>query len=575
MCGIFAIFGNACNNPECQQQQSANGFNGESKMIKTTNEFPGETLREMAYRCSTKQRHRGPDKTGIIEFKEENSVMVHERLRIIGVAHGDQPLQNDNGNITLIANGEIYNFIKLSNELSAFYKKPYEPRSDCDVIIGLYEKYGDDLVHHLTGMYAFVLYDRKNNKTLAARCPFGIISMYIGEDVHGNIWIASEMKCLVEKCPYVQNFPIGSLFSHQLGTSNKWKFIKYFKEDWITKVPQLKVDLVHFRETLESAVRSHLQCEVSFGALLSGGVDSSLISSIATKIMREKNPNFKLQTFSVGLTGAPDFKYSQIVADYIGSEHHEIHFTVEEGLDCIRDIIYHLETYDITTIRASIPMYIMMRYIKSRGLKMVLSGEGADEILGGYLYFHSAPNAEEFHYETVSRVLHLWSNDCLRANKSSLAWGVELRVPFLDTNFVNYSMSVRPEDRMISTDEKKIEKFILRKAFSMNYLPDEVLWRQKEQFSDGVGYNWIDTIRTYASSHINDDEFEKAKELYPFNTPLSKEGFYYRKIFERIFPNQSCVKTVKQWIPRQDWGCALDPSGRAQLVHVASKKINE
>lgn len=370
-------------------------------------------------------------------------------------------------------------------------------------------------------------------------------------------------------------YSTGSLFSHQLGTStsNKWKFVKFYKEDWITKVPSQSVDLKLLREALESAVRSHLQCEVKFGSLLSGGVDSSLIASISTKIMREKDPNFKLHTYSVGLKGAPDFKYSQMVADYIGSDHHEVHFTVDEGIDCIRDIIYHLETYDVTTIRASIPMFLLTRYIKSCGLKMVLSGEGADEILGGYLYFHSAPDSESFHAETVSRVLNLWSSDCLRANKSTLAWGVELRVPFLDTNFVNYAMSVRPEDRMITKDKKNIEKYILRAAFADNYLPDEVLWRQKEQFSDGVGYNWIDTIRSFAASHVNDEQFERAKELFPFNTPLSKEGFYYREIFEELFPNESCIKTVKQWIPRLDWGCPSDPSGRAQKVHVASEKV--
>lgn len=381
------------------------------------------------------------------------------------------------------------------------------------------------------------------------------------------------MPCITHS--FTLSLTIGSLFSHQLGTSNKWKFVKYFKEEWIAKVPHMKVDLELLRESLESAVRSHLQCEVKFGALLSGGVDSSLIASIATKIMRERDPNYRLQTFSVGLKDAPDFKYSRMVADYIDSEHHEVHFTVDEGLDCLRDIIYHLETYDVTTIRASIPMFILMRYVKSCGLKMVMSGEGADEILGGYLYFHNAPNAQEFHYETVSRVLNLWSSDCLRANKSSLAWGVELRVPFLDTNFVNYAMSIRPEDRMISEANGSIEKFILRKAFVGNYLPDDVLWRQKEQFSDGVGYNWIDTIRSYAASHVSDEAFDTAKELYPFNTPLSKEGFYYREVFERIFQNQSSVKTVKQWIPRSDWGCPSDPSGRAQKVHVASKKVTE
>lgn len=586
MCGIFAIFGSACEDVNCNGNGNGNG-NG---VVTETNAktLPKESMRELAYRCSSKQRHRGPDKTGVVHLVEDNVVMVHERLRIIGVAHGDQPLQTADENITLVANGEIYNFLKISEELSAFYNTEYVARSDCDVIIGLYEKYGDELVHHMTGMYAFALYDKKNKKIFAARDPFGIIPMYIGEDVYGNIWVASEMKCLTDHCTYIQNFPVGkntffmlhffyififftmqlyfmlhfflcsssfplstgSSFSHQLEQPNKWKFVKYYKEDWITKVPEMSVDLTRFKDALESAVRSHLQCEVKFGSLLSGGVDSSLIASIATKVMREKNPDFKLHTYSVGLEGAPDFKYSQMVADFIGSDHHEVHFTVEEGIDCIRDIIYHLESYDVTTIRASIPMFILTRYIKSDGLKMVLSGEGADEILGGYLYFHSAPNAEDFHFETVSRTLNLWSSDCLRANKSTMSWGVELRVPFLDTDFVNYAMSVCPEDRMITEKGKGIEKYILRQAFEGDYLPSEVLWRQKEQFSDGVGYNWIDTIRSYATDHITDEQFAKAAELYPFNTPLSKEGFYYRELFEEMFPNQSCLKTVKQWIPR-------------------------
>ncbi|CAO1405126.1 unnamed protein product [Diamesa serratosioi] len=570
MCGIFAIFGSACEDVNCKENGNGNG-NAVDSHVKV---LPKESMRELAYRCSSKQRHRGPDKTGVVHLVDDNVVMVHERLRIVGVAHGDQPLQTADENITLVANGEIYNFLKISEELSAFYNTEYVARSDCDVIIGLYEKYGDELVHHMTGMYAFALYDKKNKKIFAARDPFGIIPMYIGEDVYGNIWLSSEMKCLTEHCLHIQNFPVGSSFSHQLEEPNKWKFVKYYKEDWITKVPEMSVDLTRFKDALESAVRSHLQCEVKFGSLLSGGVDSSLIASMATKIMREKNPDFKLHTYSVGLEGAPDFKYSQMVADFIGSDHHEVHFTVEEGIDCIRDIIYHLESYDVTTIRASIPMFILTRYIKSDGLKMVLSGEGADEILGGYLYFHSAPNAEDFHFETVSRTLNLWSSDCLRANKSTMSWGVELRVPFLDTEFVNYAMSVRPEDRMITEDKKGIEKYILRQAFEGDYLPSEVLWRQKEQFSDGVGYNWIDTIRSYATDHITDEQFAKAAELYPFNTPLSKEGFYYRELFEEMFPNQSCLKTVKQWIPRMDWGCSTDPSGRAQKVHLhANNKL--
>lgn len=359
------------------------------------------------------------------------------------------------------------------------------------------------------------------------------------------------------------------MFTHRLGEKLSWKFQKYFTADWITEIPTKSVDLKILREKLESAVLSHLQCECQFGVFLSGGIDSSLIASIATKIMHKKNPDFKLKSYSVGLEGAPDFKYSRMVAEYIQSEHHEVYFTIEQGLDCIREIIYHLETYDVTTIRASIPMYILTRYIKNDGLKMVLSGEGADEILGGYLYFHRAPNAKEFHEETVSRVLNLSHSDCLRANKSTLSWSVELRVPFLDTEFINYAMSICPEDRMITPNSKNIEKYILRQAFTDGYLPDEVLWRQKEQFSDGVGYGWIDSIKSYAASNITDKEFEMASQIYPFNTPLSKEGFYYRRLFEEMFPHEACARTVKSlWVPRTDWGCSADPSGRAQKVHV-------
>lgn len=587
MCGIFAIFGKPCQNIFC----NGNGIvqNGTDSIKKT------ESLRELGYRSSLKQRHRGLDNTGVVYIKQDNVVMIHERTRILGLLHGDQPLQSEDENYTLVANGEIYNYLEISKELEAFYKKSYEARSDCDVIIGLYEKYGEKFYEHMTGMYAFALYDRKNRRVICARDPIGIISMYIGEDLYGNLWVASEMKCLVEKCEKICTFPPGNFgnlnffrtqhnfyfnanfsghfFTHQLGEKIGWNsnFQRYYSPSWITEIPTNAVDLKSLREKLEHSVLTHLKCDCRFGVFLSGGVDSSLIASIATKIMHKKNPKFKLKSYSVGLKGAPDFKYSRMVADYIQSEHHEITFDIEQGLDCIREIIYHLETYDVTTIRASIPMYLLTRYIRNDGLKMVLSGEGADEIFGGYLYFHQAPNEKEFHEETVSRVLNLSYSDCLRANKSTLSWSVELRVPFLDTEFIDYAMSIRPEDRMITSKSKKIEKFILRQAFTDGYLPDEVLWRQKEQFSDGVGYGWIDTIRSYASSHVTDEEFSMASKLYPFNTPLSKEGFYYRRIFEKMFPHQSCVKTVKQWIPRRDWGCSEDPSGRAQSVHVAHK----
>jgi asparagine synthase (glutamine-hydrolysing) len=343
----------------------------------------------------------------------------------------------------------------------------------------------------------------------------------------------------------------------------------------MTKVPEMRVDLTTLREKLEAAVTSHLQCDVPLGALLSGGLDSSLISAIATKVLRKRNPQYRLKTYSVGLIGAPDFEYSQMVADNIGSDHTEVHFTVEEGLDYIWDIIYHVESYDITTVRCSIPMFILSRYIKSEGIKMVLSGEGADEVFGGYLYFHQAPSATDFHEETVKRVKSLQYSDCLRANKSTSAWGLELRVPFLDTDFVDYCMSIRPEDRQPQTHVnghvRTLEKYILRAAFRDRYLPGKVLWRQKEQFSDGVGYSWIDTITAYAASHVSDEMFKNAATTFPFNTPATKEAYYYRQIFEEMFPHQSCAATVHKWIPRTDWGCSADPSGRAQGVHISSK----
>lgn len=570
MCGIFAVFLNK-------------KYTGISKFNSTNRK-----LREVCYRQSSKQRHRGPDHTGIVEVKEDGVCIVQERLAVLCPDTGDQPLKSNDEQIILSANGEIYNYIELSSMISKQQHKHYVPKSDCEVIIPLYEHFGEDLVHHITGMYTFVLYDRRNKNVLIARDHIGIIPLYYGRDDAGNLWIASEMKCLVDVCTSVEIFPPGSYMFGDPMTEIKPKV--YYNPQWIKEVPTKLVDLPKLRESLIAAVRSHLQCDVEFGALLSGGVDSSLIASIATKIMRENKPNFRLKTFSVGLENAPDFKYSQMVANHINSDHTEVHFTVEEGLDCIRDIIYHLESYDITTIRASIPMYILSRHIKSKGLKMILSGEGADEIFGGYLYFYNAPSKEEFHKELVSRVLCLSLSDCLRANKSTMSWGLELRVPFLDKAFINHSMSIRPEDKMpgqkylngididshlINTklDGQRIEKHILRKCFTTDdydYLPTDVLWRQKEQFSDGVGYSWIDTLRSYAASQVNNDEYYKRNELYPINTPATKEAFYYRKIFNELYPSESYAKTVMKWIPRLDWGCSEDPSGRAQAVHTAA-----
>ncbi|XP_055376745.1 uncharacterized protein LOC129608964 [Condylostylus longicornis] len=559
MCGIFAIF------------SKTGGPIGSKRYFKNF-----QSLREIAYQQSGKQRkHRGPDDTGLELIQDHGVCLVHERRGIVGFRTGHQPLVSADGTVLVVANGEIYNYLEQSAEI-AKKRGRYDPKSDCSVIVELYEEYGEDLFDYLSGMYAFALYDKKTKNVMLARDPIGIIPLYYGYDKDGNLFAASEMKCLIGVCEKIENFPPGMMY---YGKADKMEFKCHFKEKWITEIPKEPANLVMLKQKLESAVRTHLHCDVELGALLSGGVDSSLIASIATKIMREKDKNFKLRTFSVGLEGAPDFKYSKMVAEHIQSDHTELVFTVEEGLDCIRDIIYHLETYDITTVRCSIPMYLLTRRIKSENIRMILSGEGADELFGGYLYFFKAPTTEDFHKELVKRVLNLYHSDCLRANKVSMAWAVELRVPFLDRDFLNYVMSIRPEDKIPGdlncyTDKKqhRIEKYILREAFSdEDYLPNTVLWRQKEQFSDGVGYNWIDTIKEYAASHITDEEFDMRTKLYPINTPETKEAFYYRQVFEEMFPGDYPAKTVMKWIPRTDWGCSSDPSGRAQASHQAHK----
>ncbi|KAH8380472.1 hypothetical protein KR009_010920 [Drosophila setifemur] len=557
MCGIFAIFSR---DEEPIPSQILHG----SK----------HNLRELAYRQSGKQRHRGPDSTGVHVIPSEGVAMVHERLRIVGVALGDQPFVSDDGHLVLVANGEIYNYLELARDI-AKRRGSYNPKSDCHVILELYRDYGVELLQHITGMFAFALYDRRTKQVLLARDPVGIIPMYVGEDKEGNLWVSSEMKCLVDTCPKVETFTPGEA---RFGRVGELKTCWRFEQNWIQEVPIQPCDLTLLRTTLEGAVRSHLHCDVHFGALLSGGVDSSLIASIATKIMRERDPNYRLKTFSVGLKDAPDFKAARHVAKYIDSDHKEIIFEIDEALDGIRDIVYHLETYDVTTVRCSLPMLLLARYIKSTGIKMILSGEGADEIFGGYLYFHKAPNYKDFHEELVKRVQQLHLSDCLRANKVAMAKGVELRVPFLDTGFVNYVMQIRPEDKIPGPlnqfggeQEKRLEKYVLRAAFADNYLPDDVLWRQKEQFSDGVGYDWIDSIRRVATSHVTDEEFAEAALRFPFNTPTTKEAFYYRSIFAEQFPGESAARTVVRWVPRLDWGCPEDPSGRAQAVHQVHK----
>ncbi|XP_020815890.1 asparagine synthetase [glutamine-hydrolyzing] 1-like [Drosophila serrata] len=557
MCGIFSIFSR---DGEPIPPQILHG----SK----------HSLRELAYRQSGKQRHRGPDSTGVYVIASEGVAMVHERLRIVGVAEGDQPFVSEDGNLILVANGEIYNYLELSAEI-AKRRGSYNPKSDCHVILELYKDYGVDLLDHMSGMFAFALYDRRTKEVLLARDPVGIIPMYVGEDEAGNLWVASEMKCLVDTCPKVETFTPGEA---RFGKVGRLQTCWQFQQPWLKEVPSQACELSLLRSNLESAVRSHLHCDAHFGALLSGGVDSSLIASIATKIMRERDPNYRLKTFSVGLQDAPDFEAARHVAKFIDSDHKEIIFEIDDALDGIRDIVYHLETYDVTTVRCSLPMLLLARYIKSTGIKMILSGEGADELFGGYLYFHKAPNYEDFHEELVKRVRQLHLSDCLRANKVAMAKGVELRVPFLDTGFVNHVMQIRPEDKIPGPlnkfggeQHKRLEKYVLRAAFADNYLPDDVLWRQKEQFSDGVGYDWIDSIRRVATSHVTDEEFAGAALRFPFNTPSTKEAYYYRSIFAELFPGESAARTVVRWVPRLDWGCPEDPSGRAQAVHQVNK----
>lgn len=558
MCGIFSIFLNT-------------EYDAGSSLYRHNNR--SESLRELAFRQSAKQRHRGPDHSGLVVDMGEGFVMSQERLCVIGVKTGSQPFVSQNGQVLLTANGEIYNYRQMAKEINDARKPDegiYIPRSDCDVIIGYYEKFGvEALMQTIRGMFAFVLCDKKNGKVLVARDPIGIIPLYSGVDCEKNVWVASEMKCLVEKCAVVEIFPPGHV---HYGSREKLVPKCYYQPQWMSKIPETQVDLEKLKQYLEDAVLSHLQCDVPMGALLSGGLDSSLIASIATKIMRKRHGNdYRLKTYSVGLPGGPDFEYGRMVADYIGSDHTEVLFTIDEGINYIRDAILHAETYDITTVRCTIPLLLLSRFIKSEGIKMVLSGEGADELFGGYLYFHQAPNAAEFHKETVMRVMNLHYSDCLRANKGTSAWGLELRVPFLDTDFINYVMSIRPEDRMpknkVNGKIQSLEKYILRQAFAREYLPAEVLWRQKEQFSDGVGYSWIDTITEYAASHVSDAEFDAAAERFPINPPPTKEAFYYRVVFEELFPHQSCASTVRRWVPRIDWGCSADPSGRKQTVH--------
>jgi len=503
-----------------------------------------EVLRPQLLEMSKKIRHRGPDWSGI--FSNEKAILAHERLAIVDPSSGKQPLVSEDKKLILAANGEIYNHRELRKQFEGIYN--FQTASDCEVILALYKEKGETFLDELNGIFGFALYDVENDSYFVARDHMGIIPLYIGWDENGTFYVASELKALEGICTKIELFPPGHYVSSKDGIYKKW-----YSRDWMefdaVKENETSINKIH--DALEAAVHRQLMSDVPYGVLLSGGLDSSIISAItkkyATKRIESDDTQAawwpQLHSFSVGLDGSPDLAAAQKVADHIGTIHHEIKFTIQEGLDAIKDVIYNLETYDITTIRASTPMYLMARVIKSMGVKMVLSGEGADELFGGYLYFHKAPNAEEFHKETVRKLEKLHIYDCLRANKSLAAWGIEGRVPFLDKEFMDVAMQINPKDKMINGE--RMEKWVLRKAFE-KYLPESVAWRQKEQFSDGVGYDWIDTLKEVVEREVSDEQLANAKFKFPIQTPQIKEEFYYRSIFEDHFPSNSAAFSVPQ-----------------------------
>ena len=537
-------------------------------------------LRSQVLKMSDKLRHRGPDWSGI--YTGEKAILAHERLSIVDPQSGGQPLKSKDGKIILTVNGEIYNHLAIREQLKGEYE--FQTGSDCEVILALYRKKGIHFLEDLNGIFAFVLYDEEKDEYLVARDPIGVIPLYIGTANAGHIMVASELKALEGYAVHYEPFLPGHYYY-----SKEKKQVRWYVRDWMEydAVKDNPVDISDLKRSLEAAVQRQLMSDVPYGVLLSGGLDSSIISAIAKKYAAKRIENDsktdawwpQLHSFAVGLKGAPDLKAAKKVADYIGTVHHEINYTVQEGLDAIRNVIYYIETYDVTTVRASTPMYLLARVIKSMGIKMVLSGEGADEVFGGYLYFHKAPDAKAFHEETVRKIGKLYLYDCLRANKSLSAWGVEGRVPFLDKEFLDVAMRLNPEAKM--SPGKVIEKKILREAFS-DMLPDEVVWRQKEQFSDGVGYSWIDSLKQLTSNLVSDEEMAHASEKFPVQTPMNKEEYYYRSVFEELFPSRSAALTVPS-VPSVAcstaealaWDEAFrnlnDPSGRAvKGVHADS-----
>ncbi|KAI9680600.1 MAG: asparagine synthetase [Caeruleum heppii] len=586
MCGIFA-----CHCP------AAGGID---KPLTISSHPDVQKFKPTALRMAKAARHRGPDWSGNVI--SNNTILAHERLSIVGVDSGAQPLLNEDATLALAVNGEIYNHRVLRKRLKTPYH--FQTHSDCEVIIPLYTEHGLDTPAQLDGMFSWVLYDKKADRTIAARDPIGITSFYQGwsSATPEAVYFASELKCLHPVCDKIIAFPPGHIYDSKTNQTTR-----YFRPSWWDPkmVPSTPINYIELRETLERSVRKRLMAEVPYGVLLSGGLDSSLVAAIAqreTKRLQgvpsgmangtqqqQQEPSDglvgidddnelstvtslpQLHSFSIGLPNAPDTKAALEVAKFLGTRHHDFTFTIEDGLNALSDVIYHLETYDVTTIRASTPMFLLSRKIKALGVKMVLSGEGSDEIFGGYLYFHAAPDKAAFHEETVRRVKNLHLSDCLRANKSTAAWGVEARVPFLDKQFLEVAMNIDPVEKMINKD--RIEKYILRKAFDTSdqpdaepYLPKHILYRQKEQFSDGVGYGWIDALKDNAEMHVSDEQLKQPRKEWGDDIPDTKEAYWYRTMFDEHFPPY-CATTVMRWTPT--WSKQTDPSGRAIATHVA------
>ena len=531
-----------------------------------------EDLRPQILEMSKRIRHRGPDWSGI--FSNEKALMGHERLAIVDPTSGNQPLYSQNRRYVLAANGEIYNHQELRKQFEGKYN--FSTASDCEVILALYQEKGPSFVDEMNGIFGFAIYDTQEDTYFIARDHMGIIPLYMGWDQHGTFYVASELKALEGVCTKIELFPPGHYYYSKDDSPVRW-----YTRDWMEydAVNGNSTSINDIHDALADAVHRQLMSDVPYGVLLSGGLDSSVTSALAKRFAAKRIESGDEQTawwpqlhsFSVGLEGSPDLAAAQKVADHIGTVHHEIKFTIQEGLDAIRDVIFHLETYDITTVRASTPMYLMARAIKALGIKMVLSGEGADELFGGYLYFHKAPTAKDFHEETVRKLDKLHQYDCLRANKSLAAWGIEGRVPFLDKEFMDVAMRINPQDKMINAE--RMEKWVVRKAFE-DYLPESVAWRQKEQFSDGVGYSWIDTLKEVVEEAVSDEQMANAHYRFPAQTPQNKEEFYYRSIFEEHFPSEAAALSVPS-VPSVacstpialEWDEAFknmnDPSGRA------------